>query len=89
VPYDPDYVYPGRHELYHGASPVAMTRLANRKGYRLVGANELGFNFIFVKNGIADSLIPEVDVESVLKHPSLRKTNERFEEIKDWKFEEG
>jgi hypothetical protein len=89
VPYDPEYVYPGKHDLYHGASPVAMTRLANRKGYRLIGANELGFNFIFLKNGIADAVIPEVDVESVLTHPSLNQMNERFDEIKDWKFESG
>jgi len=89
VPYDPDYAFPGRHELYHGASPIAMTKLANRKGYRLVGANDLGFNFIFLKNGIADTLIPEVEVESVLKHPSLRDMNPRFAEISDWEFEQG
>jgi len=89
VPYDPDYVHPGKHKLYHGASPVAMTKLANRKGYRLVGANDLGFNFIFLKNGTADDLIPEVTVESVLRHPSLRQVNPQLNEIKDWDFEEG
>ena len=89
VPYDPNYFYPGKHKLYHGASPVAMTKLANRKGYRLVGANELGFNFIFIKNGIADVLIPEVSVESLLKHPSVQEGYEKFEEIKDWEFVEG
>jgi hypothetical protein len=79
VPYDPDYSYPGKHPVYHGASPVAMTRLAKRKGYRLVGANELGFNFIFVKNGIADEAIPEVSVECY----------KDFEPIKGWKYVEG
>jgi hypothetical protein len=39
VPYDKDHVYPGLHPDYFGASPVAMERLARRKGYRLVGAN--------------------------------------------------
>jgi hypothetical protein len=47
VPYDKDYFYPGRHPQYHGASPVAMHSLAAKKGYRLVGANRFGFNFIF------------------------------------------
>jgi len=89
VPYDPDYSYPGKHPVYHGASPVAMTRLANRKGYRLVGANELGFNFIFVKNGLADKELPEVTVESVLKHPSVREGYNKFEPIKDWEYMEG
>lgn len=89
VPYDPNYFYPGKHPLYHGASPVAMTNLAIKKGYRLVGANELGFNFIFIKNGIADELIPEVSVESVLQHPSNIEGCKQFEEIKDWEYLEG
>jgi hypothetical protein len=86
VPYDADYSYPGKHPVYHGASPVAMTKLARRKGYRLIGANELGFNFIFIKNGIADSSLPEVSVESVLQHPSIEEGYKKFEEIKDWKY---
>lgn len=87
VPYDPDYFYPGKHPVYHGASPVAMTKLAQQKGYRLVGANELGFNFIFIKNGLADQELPEVSVESVLRHPSVAEGMKKFEEIKDWSYE--
>ncbi len=89
VPYDPDYFYPGKHPVYHGASPVAMTKLAEKKGYRLVGANDLGFNFIFVKNGLADNLIPEVRVESVLTHPSAVEAFRKFEPIRDWEYLEG
>lgn len=89
VPYDPNYSYPGNHPLYHGASPKAMTKLAEKKGYRLVGANQLGFNFIFLKNGLADELIPEVTVESVLKHPSVWEGHQGFEEIKDWEYIRG
>lgn len=86
VPYDPDYFYPGKHPVYHGASPVAMTKLATKKGYRLVGANDLGSNFIFVKNGLADELIPEVSVESLLQHPSVTDGYKTFEPIKDWEY---
>ncbi len=89
VPYDADYSYPGKHPLYHGASPVAMNRLAKRKGYRLVGANELGFNFIFIKNGLADKLLPEVSVESVLTHPSSKLAAKKFEEIRDLEYLKG
>ena len=89
VPYDSDYAYPGKHPVYHGASPVAMNKLANKKGYRLVGANELGFNFIFVKNGSGDIQLPEVTVESVLKHPSIEEDYKKFEPIKDWDYIEG
>ena len=86
VPYDPDYVYPGKHPVYHGASPVAMNKLAKRKGYRLVGANDLGFNLIFVRNGICDELLPEVSVASVLTHPSNAEAQKRFEAVKDWDY---
>jgi len=89
VPYDSEYSYPGKHPIYHGASPVAMTRLAKKKNYRLVGANELGFNFIFVKNGLADTQLPEVSVESVLTHPSVTEGYRKFEPIKDWEYLEG
>ena len=89
VPYDPDYFYPGKHPVYHGASPVAMTKLARQKGYRLVGANELGFNFIFIRKGLAEEYIPEVTVESVLQHPSVAEGMKKFEEIKDWKYEQN
>ncbi len=86
VPYDPDYFYPGKHPVYHGASPIAMTKLAKQKGYRLVGANDLGFNFIFIQNGIAEDFIPEVSVESVLQHPSVSEGMRKFEEIKGWEY---
>ncbi len=86
VPYDPDYVYPGKHPIYHGASPVAMTKLAHQKGYRLVGANELGFNFIYLRDDLLVDLVPEVSVESVLQHVSQAEGQAQFEEIRDWEY---
>lgn len=87
VPYDPGHVYPGRHPDYFSASPVAMVRLAARKGYRLVGANRYGFNLIFVRRGLREDRVPEVSLESVLTHPRYFARLERFEAIKDWKYE--
>ncbi|MCF8224631.1 MAG: hypothetical protein K9J30_01995 [Bacteroidales bacterium] len=89
VPYDPDYTFPGKHPVYHGASPVAMTRLAEKKGYRLAGANALGFNFIFIKNGLVEEEIPAVSVESALMHPSAKEAIKKFEPIRDWDYVEG
>ena len=86
VPYDPNYVYPGKHKDYHGASPLAMQKLGKKKGYRLVGANELGFNFIFLRNDLLKEEFSEVSVESVLKHPATVKSFEKFEAVKDWEF---
>lgn len=86
VPYDPNYMYPGKHPTYHGASPVAMTKLANHKGYRLVGSNELGFNFIYLKEDLLEREVPTVTVESLLQHPSNKEAQARFEAVKDWEF---
>lgn len=86
VPYDPNYFYPGKHPDYHGASPVAMTKLAKHKGYRLVGSNELGFNFIFLREDLLTNHVPTVTVESLLQHPSNKVVQARFEAIKDWEY---
>ena len=87
VPYDAQHVYPGRHPDYFSASPVAMVQLAGRKGYRLVGANRYGFNLIFVKRGLHEDRVAEVSLESVLGHPRYLARLDRFEAIKDWKYE--
>ncbi len=86
VPYDKDYVYPGKHPDYHGASPAAMVKLANKKGYRLVGANDYGFNTIYVRRGLAEQSLPEVSVESVLAHPRNIDRAALFEPIKNWEY---
>lgn len=86
VPYDPHYFYPGVHPDYHGASPVAMTKLAEKKGYRLVGSNDLGFNFIYLRNDLLVDEVPTVSVESLLQHPSNIEAQRRFEAIKDWEY---
>lgn len=87
VPYDPAHVYPGKHPDYFSASPAAMVRLAARKGYRLVGANRYGFNLFFVKRGLHEARVPEVSLEAVLTHPRYFARLDRFEAIKDWKYE--
>lgn len=88
VPYDPDFQYPGAHPDYFGASPVAMVRIAKRKGYRLVGANRYGFNLFFVRDDIFPERVPEVPLESVLQHPRYYERLARFEPIKSWKYVE-
>jgi hypothetical protein len=86
VPYDKDYRYPGKHPDYHGASPVAMEKLARKKGYRLIGANHYGFNTFYVKNGIGEDILPSVSVESILQHPRNLERSKLFEAIKDWDY---
>ena len=86
VPYDKDYRYPGKHPHYHGASPVAMTKLAVRKGYRLVGANEYGFNMIYVRQDIGEDILPERPVEALLAHPRNKERFKLFDAIRDWDY---
>jgi len=86
VPYDPDYMFPGKHPVYHGASPYAMQKLAASKGYRLVVTNQLGFNHIYVRNDQGADMIPEIKVESTLLHPKTVESFKTFEPIKDWEY---
>lgn len=88
VPYDPNYMYPGKHPIYHGASPAAMNILARTKGYRLVVTNDLGINHIYLRNDLALDEIPEIEVATTLTHPKTVASFRSFEEIKDWEFKE-
>lgn len=51
VPYDENFVRTNKHysNLYYGASISAITELANKKGYALVGSNKFGNNLFFVR----------------------------------------
>lgn len=73
APYDPEYIFPGKHPQYHGASPIAMVKLGNKKGYKLIGANQLGFNFIFLRNDLGNEILKEVSLEDVLDHRSIKE----------------
>jgi hypothetical protein len=74
VPYDASF----RATIpdYQGASLAAMTKLANQKGYRLVGTHRYGFNAFFIINGLEEELLPEVTVESCLQDPCSRHCRE-------------
>src|SRR6267378_6208629 len=58
IPYDPKFA---RHRAHYsgqfwGASLPALTQLAHRKGYSLVGCNSAGNNAYFVRNDKIDNL---------------------------------
>jgi hypothetical protein len=63
VPYDPGFVRGEQHPswLYWGASLAALTRLADAKGYALVGGNRAGNNAFYVRRDVLGDL-PEVSV---------------------------
>ena len=82
VPYDANWVYNHEaHPHYHGASLPALTKLANRKGYRLVGTNRFGYNAFYVRNDIAQDILPVVTIESCRTHPTRENDEKIFERI--------
>lgn len=94
VPYREDFAGFGSHTTdnmpdYCGASLMAFVTLLEKRGYRLVGTNNLGFNAFFVKNGIGDSLIPAVDPATCFSHPKvLWGMKERFPKVRDLPWQE-
>lgn len=89
VPYDAKYMYPGKHPIYHGASVIAMNKLAERKGYRLVAASDLGINQVFLRNDLAVEELKAIDPAQTLWHPQTQAGFRSFEPIKDWDYLEG
>jgi hypothetical protein len=53
VPYDPTFDRHRYRTAYYGASLTALTRLANRKGFRLVAVEPTGVNAFFLRNDLA------------------------------------
>ena len=54
IPYDPKFDRTRAHysHLYYGASLPALCRLADAKGYNLVGTTSIGSNAIFVRKDL-------------------------------------
>jgi hypothetical protein len=71
VPYSDSFKTPpiDRFLIYSGASLPAFVKLARKKGYRLAGVQRLGFNAVFVADGIGEDVLPEVSVESCVDRP--------------------
>jgi hypothetical protein len=71
VPYAPDFKAQFIEGLgiYAGASLPAFTKLARRKGYRLIGVQALGFNAVFVRDAIGEDVFPGIEPESCAELP--------------------
>ena len=65
VPYDPQFDRRKAHHslVYYGASLKALTILAERKGYALVGCGSAGLNAFFVRKDLRPACLPEVSPE--------------------------
>lgn len=71
VPYSPEFraQFVDGLGVYSGASLPAFVKLARRKGYRLIGVQRLGFNAVFVAEGLGEDILPEVDAKECINRP--------------------
>lgn len=71
-------------EGYFGASLMAFKKLAEEKGYRLVGANSPNTNAFFIKNDTGNKHFPEVSVDSCLNSEyAIHQQKTKYPLIKD------
>jgi len=57
---------------YTGSSLKALVNLASQKGLRLVGCERKCFNAVFIRNGIAEDIFPEIDPAACFGHRMAR-----------------
>lgn len=86
VPYIESYNSDIKSNFYSGASNAAMQKLAHKKGYRLIGANNYGNNLFFMKNGVGEHEFPEINVAITIQHPFATSKFQEFEKIKHLPF---
>jgi hypothetical protein len=79
VPYDPGFSRTKKHHsnLYWGASLSAITFLANRKGYSLVGSNTSGCNAFFVRNDLLNEKVKVLTAEQAFFPSTIRQSRDQ------------
>lgn len=93
VKYDQNFDRFEKHPsgFYHGASLSALTKLANSKGYKLVGCDSTGVNAFFIRKNAAHQKLREVSIQEAYFPHSRRlerlSTSEQFECIKHLDFD--
>jgi len=74
APYEADFDWRRAEGGLVGASAAAFQRLAERLGYRLVGANQYGFNTLYVDgNVVSPDVLPTIEVEELFRHGSYAR----------------
>ena len=94
VVYDPAFDRFAKHPTgyYHGASLAALSRLAQEKGYILVGCDSSGTNAFFIRQDVAMNRIVPIAVPNAFFpsfHRSLSMNQaEQFQQIAHMPFQE-
>lgn len=76
VPYDSQFIRTKKHysNLYFGASIAAMTYLANKKGYALVGVNSNRNNAFYVRKDLLCDQVPAVNLDQIYEPSNIRES---------------
>lgn len=79
IPYQPDFYRTNSHysNLYWGASLAAMTHLASRKGYALVGTNTAGNNAFYVRKDLLNEKLEVLSAEMAYSPSNYRESKDR------------
>lgn len=80
VPYRSDFKaeYIDGFGIYSGASLPAFVKLAQSKGYRLIGTQRYGFNAFFLRNDIGKDIFREVTAAEAMQQPFAKWARETF-----------
>jgi hypothetical protein len=83
VPYEPDFYRTKKHysNLYFGASLAAMTHIAEKKGYTLVGTNSIGGNAFYVRNDLINEKLETLTTEQAYVPSNVRESRNRQGEL--------
>lgn len=78
IPYELDFIRTRKHysNLYWGASLPAMTHIANKKGYSLVGTNTAGCNAFYVRNDLLNSNVEVLSAEQAYSPSHYRESRD-------------
>jgi hypothetical protein len=69
IAYDPSFVFTrSPHEFYQGASLAALAKLADRRGYRLIGCESSGTNAFFLRTDIDAPSLPTHTVADAFRY---------------------
>jgi hypothetical protein len=77
IPYAADFCLGDKHpRLYFGASLAALTKLANKKGYALVGTADNGPNAFFVRRDCLKGALSETTAEQCYRPVHLKRSTQ-------------
>ena len=79
IPYDKEFDRTNAHysNLFWGASLPAISYLASKKGYALIGSNLAGVNAYFLKNSLLNDKVKEIPIDEAFKVSKFRDSRNK------------